>query len=54
MRAKYPHIFEDFENRVDVVYMSFTKDSAKIRGGDCNIPRPRPSYDYECNIFVGW
>jgi hypothetical protein len=31
--------------------MSCTKHNAKIRGGDCNIPRPSPDCNYEYNMF---
>jgi hypothetical protein len=43
MPEKYPH----FLNILEILLMLckiWTKDSAKIRGGDCNIPRQCPSY----------
>jgi hypothetical protein len=48
MQEKYLHLFEDFGNLVDVVY---TKDGAKIMGGDCNTPRMSLDCNYECNMF---
>jgi hypothetical protein len=41
MQAEYPHLFENFENLADVV-QSCTEDNAKIRGGDCNVPKAEP------------
>jgi hypothetical protein len=48
MRDEYPHLFEDLKNLANAVLISCTEDNAKIRGGDCNIPRTSPNCIMNC------
>jgi hypothetical protein len=48
MLEEYTHIFENFEKLVDARQISYTEDSEKIRGGDCNTPRIIPNCIMNC------